>query len=93
MQQELRAAGSTVELLGINEPGYDTTASFVEDRTLPWLQDDEAVDVWSSWGVAFRDVVIVDQDGQVLDVFNLTKHDLRDDPEYATLLQALDEAG
>lgn len=47
-----------------------------DGRTLPWLQDVAGQDVWTSWSVEYRDVVIVDAQGNRRDVFNLTTHDL-----------------
>ncbi len=57
--------------------------------TLPWLQDVPEVDVWGAWGIAFRDVVILDADNEVLDVYNLTEHDLSDPAAYDELKSLL----
>lgn len=61
-------------------------ARVTDGRDLPWLQDvdtngDGEGDVWTEWGAEWRDVVIVDSDGEVLETINLTSFDLRD-PDY-----------
>ena len=64
-------------LLGIN--GIDleaTNAEMTNGRTLSWLQDVAGVDVWTKWGVVYRDVVVVDRAGLKREAFNLTEHDL-----------------
>jgi hypothetical protein len=57
-------------------------------RTLPWLQDRPEVNVWASWQVAYRDVIIRDAAGQRVGVFNLTTHDLGQ-PEHQAELERL----
>jgi hypothetical protein len=68
-----------VELLGVNRLSdnfsdaiYNTTA----DNVLPWLQDTPQADVWTKWGVEYRDVVILDSSNRVAGVMNLTTYDL-----------------
>jgi hypothetical protein len=46
-------------------------------RSLPWLQETaDGDEVWGDWGVTYRDVVILNPANEVVDVFNLTEHDL-----------------
>src|SRR5688572_11153396 len=45
-------------------------------RTLPWLQDTLNDSVWTSWGVTWRDVRILDSRNQLFAVYNLTTRDL-----------------
>ena len=45
-------------------------------RTLPWLQDVTAQNVWGTWEVGFRDVVICDDENHFAEVYNLTEHPL-----------------
>ncbi|MBM3880028.1 MAG: hypothetical protein FJ387_09965 [Verrucomicrobia bacterium] len=47
-----------------------------EGRGLPWLQDSFTQNVWSRWGVVYRDVRILDGQNRVVAVYNLTEHDL-----------------
>jgi len=65
----------------------------VSGRVLPWLQDVEDQDVWTSWGITYRDVLILDEENRVVDVYNLTSHSLADSANYATLrVKLLDAA-
>ena len=82
-----------MQLLGINEKnissGNDTITA---GRTLPWLQDAAEVDVWNSWQVTYRDVIILNDKNEIVDVYNLTVHDLKDSNNYAALKALLLEA-
>jgi hypothetical protein len=59
---------------------------------LPVLQDTAAVDAWSKWGAAWRDVVIVDRKGHKTAVYNLSEHDLSDAANRDALKALLVEA-
>ena len=59
----------------------------VAERKLPWLQDAAEQAVWTKWGVTYRDLRIVDSQGRLHGVFNLTEHDLSISTNYATLKQ------
>ncbi len=75
-----------VHILGVNEIGQESgNAAMTAGRDLPWLQDVPAADVWKSWNVTFRDVVILDQENFPIAVYNLTIHDLGDANNYAEL--------
>ena len=88
MQGELEG----VQILGVNEAGHESgNDGFTEGRDLPWLQDTEDVDVWGTWGVDYRDVIVLDPTGVPLFRYNLTEHDLGVD--YDELKQLLEEAG
>jgi hypothetical protein len=66
-----------IEILGINVIGEDyLNESAVAGRTLPWLQDVPEQDVWSRWGVEWRDLRIIDSQNRLVAVYNLTFHDL-----------------
>jgi hypothetical protein len=54
-------------------------------RDLPWLQDIAAQNVWTSWAVEYRDVVVLDVENQSVGVYNLTSHDLGVPANYDTL--------
>ncbi len=73
MQAEL----PDVAIIGINEDGHeDGNDDFCDGRDLPWLQDTTTVGMWDDWGVVYRDVYILDADGALLEVYNLSTHDL-----------------
>lgn len=100
MQQELRSSYPAlhIELLGINEKGQEPgNASATAGRTLPWLQDVDAnvdgkSDVFTSWQVALRDVVILDGTNAKVGVYNLNSHDLANSTNFATLREMLVDA-
>ncbi len=88
MQAEL----DHVIILGVNETGHEEgNEGVTEGRDLPWLQDVEDTDVWATWGVDYRDVIVLDHEGVPLFRYNLTEHDLGTD--YDQLKQLLDDAG
>jgi hypothetical protein len=77
-----------VEILGINGASFAGFNSLVVyERSLPWLQDTRTDNVWGSWGVRWRDVQIVDSQGQLQAVYNLTDHDLSNSQNFTELKQ------
>ena len=84
---------SKFDILGVNEFGHESgNAAMTDGRDLPWLQEQEAGEVWQAWGVNYRDVVILDTGGEVYDVFNLTDNDLANVEHYGALKTLLEEA-
>jgi hypothetical protein len=82
-----------VDILGVNEAGDETgNASMCEGRDLPWLQDTTDEDVWGTWAIEFRDVVVLDEENMLLFSYNLTDNDLQDPANYAELLEMLQDA-
>ena len=72
-------------IIGINKFGIGNSSSNLvisSGRDIPWLQDidyneNNASDVWSdSWQVAYRDVVVLNDDNSIADVFNLSQYNL-----------------
>ena len=77
MQTELAEAGLPIQILAVNESGFDAGLATIGDiGVLPVLQDTPAIDAWDTWDVTFRDVVILDAEGREYAVFNLTTHSL-----------------
>ncbi len=79
MQTELDAdyPGLDIQILGVNGIGLEVANPVVTNgRDIPWLQDVNGVDVWSSWNVTYRDVIILDQYNQVYAVYNLSTNSL-----------------
>jgi hypothetical protein len=92
MQEELDDARTArpVRLLGVNGIDLESdNALVVEGRTLPWLQDTRDAQVWGSWDVVYRDVVVLDVDNRRVFTFNLTSNDLGDAGRYAELKDLL----
>ena len=69
-----------------HESGND---SITDGRDIPWLQDTPDQDVWGTWGIAYRDVILVDPSLAAVDVVNLTETDLMDSANYQDLKQRL----
>lgn len=87
MQAELPAS---IAIIGLNELGEEGSNEVItEGRDLPWLQDTAEQAVWSQWGVTYRDVVLVDPEGSIVGVYNLTNQDLGQSSNYEALRDAL----
>lgn len=68
-----------IHVLGVNGAGYEGgNAQMTSGRTLPWCQDVPEVNAWGLWQAGYRDVVVLDAENRVVDVYNLTEHDLSD---------------
>jgi hypothetical protein len=70
-----------IQIVGINEFGQDPPGAnelMIADRTTPWLQDvdsnaNQVSDVWYDlWDVTYRDVIILNGQNEMVEVFNLT---------------------
>jgi hypothetical protein len=95
MQKELDGITTkhSIQILGVNEAGQEVgNAGIIEGRKLPWLQDTTAENVWGTWGVTWRDVVILDPQNYRVAVYNLTVHNLGDPTNYAALESMLIDA-
>jgi hypothetical protein len=95
LQSELNAANPAIpiRLFGVNEAGLESgNPTITNGRTIPWLQDTVADNVWVSWNVTYRDLVILDEKNEKIDVYNLTTHDLSVPANYAELKQKLLDA-
>lgn len=95
MQKELGAVSTKlpITLLGVNGAGLESgNADITTGRTLPWLQDTEAKNVWALWAVTYRDVVILDAENYPIGVYNLTVNDLGQPANFATLKSMLVDA-
>ncbi len=91
MQIEL--AGTGVELLGVNQISASSgNAVACTDRDIPWLQDSMAEQVWTKWQVTYRDVIILDENNELIGVYNLTEHNLADASSYDELKLMLETA-
>ncbi len=97
MQKELDAENPELDIqfVGINQWGQESgNSGFTDGKDIPWLQDVDAdgdfeSDVWTSWDITYRDVVILDADSQVVTVFNVTTNDLEVQENYDRLKQIL----
>ena len=92
MQTELNAANPKVpiRLIGVNEDGHQLgSPSMTTGRTLPWLDEGPMDNVWLSWNVTFRDVVVLDAQNRPVAVFNLTTNNLALPADYNALRDLL----
>ena len=88
MQAEPDLAGLALEvrILGVNGIGEESgNAAVCVGRSIPWLQDEAAVDVYTSWAVTYRDVIILDAENKVAGIYNLTSNDLGVSANYDAL--------
>ena len=93
MLEELRAAypDSDVRILGVNEAGYESGNSrLAAAAAIPALQDTFSENVTDAWAVTYRDVVLVDENGQRVEEYNLTQSSLGVSSNYATLKAMLE---
>lgn len=92
MQSELAAMAlpMDVHLLGVNAIGAESANdATTTGRSIPWLQDVASEAAWDLWEVDYRDVVVLDEDGRVLFVYNLVTYDLTTTFDYNTLKDRL----
>ncbi|MHC4547741.1 MAG: hypothetical protein ACYTEZ_03105 [Planctomycetota bacterium] len=95
MQTELLGdnPATTIRILGVNaigsESGNDLNCT---DRDIPWLQDTAAEHVWTQWQVAYRDVIVLDDENRPVAVYSLTTYDLGDTANYDALKAILRQA-
>ena len=90
MQAELAQAYPEldIKIFGINMSGTASgTASFGTNHTLPMVQDDFSLGIWSDWGAQWRDVYILNENNELVFVYNLTQYSLSDATNYDTLQQ------
>jgi len=82
-----------IRILGINGIAWASgNDSMTDGRVLPWLQSTADQDVWTSWQVQWRDVVILGPGNELLETYNLTEHNLSDPANYVALKNLLIEA-
>ncbi len=76
-----------IEILGINQVGFSADNSVITALgDIPWLQDTSSEDVWGTWGVTYRDVVVLNTDNTVYAVYNVTANNLGTASNYTALL-------
>ena len=86
MQNALEADGYPIQIIGVNEAGFESgNENITEGRDLPWLQDTDEVNVWDLWEVAYRDVFVMDTTGIVRFRYNLTIYDISNPTYYDAL--------
>ena len=86
-------AGAAVTFHGVNEFGYESgNASITDGRDIAWLQDTASEQAWREWNVVYRDVIVLDGEGVVAGLINVTDNSLEDPAHEATLRGYIDAA-
>lgn len=81
-----------IQLLGVNEEGHEGGNTLVcTGRDIPWLQDTVETDWWGTWDPAYRDVIILDAEGELAAIYNLTDKPITEDANYLELYDLLVE--
>jgi hypothetical protein len=92
MQQEIDAESPavSVSVLGVNYIGAEAgTPNFTSGVDLPWLQDLPEHDVWQSWGIVNKDLVVLDVNNEILFIQSLEDDYLMDQDNYDAFKQLL----
>ncbi len=74
--------------MGLDSGNDNITAG----RDIAWLQDVPEVNAWVLWEVVYRDVFVVDAEGRVEGVLNLSENNLADSPVQQELATLVDNA-
>ena len=88
MQDELESnyPNLDIEIFAINMTGSSVT-SLTSSQNLPVVQDDNSLQIWSTWGAVWRDVMILDQNNELVHTYNLTQYSLSNTSNYNDLMQ------
>lgn len=92
MQDQLEAEHPelAIALLGVNEVGHEAGNNLVTTgRDIPWLQDTVEADWWGIWDPTYRDVIILDENGELAAIYNLTQNPITEDANYLELYELL----
>ena len=81
-----------IDILSVNKIGSIVPTSWDASLDLPVVQNDANLDIWTAWGGAWRDVVILDGDNDIYAIFNLTQNNLNVPSNYDALLQLFVDA-
>ncbi|NVB42919.1 hypothetical protein G6O69_34175 [Pseudenhygromyxa sp. WMMC2535] len=81
-----------IDILGVNGAGYESGNDLAcEGNDIPWLQDTLEADWWGSWNPTYRDMIILDGEGALAAVYNLTDKPVTTDANYDELYALLVE--
>lgn len=82
-----------MRFLGVNRAdGADDATLATAEHSIALLQDDEEQDVWGSWEVEWRDLVVLDAENRVVGVMNLTEYDLGEEENVQRVRELVAEA-
>jgi len=85
---------SDVKIAGINGLDYieGELSGMIQNRVLPWAQDNEDSHVWETWKIILRDFIVLDINGDFFYKINLTNVDPSIESNYENLKQLLLDA-
>ena len=85
---------SDVKIAGINGLDYieGEISGMIQNRVLPWAQDNEDSHVWDTWNITLRDFIVLDINGDFFYKINLTDVDPSIESNYENLKQLLLDA-
>ena len=76
-----------IEIFAINMIGTGAGAgSLSSNINLPMVQDSSTLGIWNDWGAAWRDVFILNENNELVMVYNLTQNNLGNTSNYNTLM-------
>ena len=78
LSQDLNQNGqNNFAILGISSRKHSESdiPKMIEGSTLPWAHDNVDQDVWTKWDVRLRDLYILDKEGNLYGLVNLTNFD------------------
>ena len=79
-----------IKILSINQIGAENgIESFNETHALPMVNDNTNDEIWVQWESQWRDFYILNKQNELLEVYNLTQHNLNDPLNYQELKQKL----
>jgi len=78
---------------GVNEAGKESgNDSITDGRDIAWLQDTPSQDAWGRWNVIYRDIIVLDAEGTVTGIVNVTDNSLENDSTEDSLRELIDAA-
>ena len=68
---------NNIAFVGISNENHSKNQipKMIQGTTLPWAHDNSGQDVWSKWGVRLRDLYILNEEGILYGMVNLTGYD------------------
>ena len=73
-------------MFAINQIGAETgTTSFDATHALPMVNDNPTENIWQKWESQWRDFYILNRNNELLEIYNLTEHNLNDPNNYQEL--------
>ena len=79
-----------ITILSINQIGAENgVESFNNTHFLPMVHDNTSDEIWVHWESQWRDFYILNKQNELLEVYNLTQHNLNDPLNYQELKQKL----